>query len=59
VKSTGTVRDGSGAARKRREDDYWKTGHSYIKRRVAELKAHRWLRKVGTFLLQPADRARL
>ena len=59
VKSTGLfatdpVLTGNGAA-----TDYWKTGHSYIKRRVAELRRHRRLREVRPLLLQPADRPRL
>ena len=36
--------------------DYWKTGHSYIKRRVSELKALAGFEKSGHFLLQHARR---
>jgi len=37
-----------GAEGARRQTDYWKTGHSYIKRRVTELR-HWGLRKSGHF----------
>jgi phosphomannomutase/phosphoglucomutase len=33
--------------------DYWKTGHSYIKRRVAELKAVAGFEKSGHFFFNP------
>ena len=39
--------------------DYWKTGHSYIKRRVNELGARGGLREVRALLLQQAVRPRL
>ena len=39
--------------------DYWKTGHSYIKRRVNELGAHRGLREIRPLLFQQAVRTRL
>ena len=39
--------------------DYWKTGHSYIKRRTTELGALAGLREERTLFLQPADRPRL
>jgi phosphomannomutase/phosphoglucomutase len=53
VKSTGlfktdTVLRGNGAA-----TDYWKTGHSYIKRRVAELGAIAGFEKSGHFFFNP------
>ena len=39
--------------------DYWKTGHSYIKRRVNELGALAGFEKSGHYLLQQAVRPRL
>jgi phosphomannomutase/phosphoglucomutase len=40
--------------------DYWKTGHSYIKRRVAETGALAGFEKSGPLLFQPSTgRARL
>ena len=39
--------------------DFWKTGHSHIKRRVQRSERARRLREVRAFLLQRAGRARL
>ena len=39
--------------------DYWKTGHSYMKRRTNETRRAGRLREVRAFLLQPAVRPRL
>jgi phosphomannomutase/phosphoglucomutase len=38
---------------------YWKTGHSYIKRKTAELKALAGFEKVGPLLLQRTAGPRL
>ena len=59
VKSTGLFATDPVLQANGARTDYWKTGHSYIKRRVAELCGHRRLREIRPFLLQPADRPRL
>ena len=43
------VRDRSGAASAGVKTDYWKTGHSYIKRRVSDLNALAGFEKSGHF----------
>lgn len=47
------VRDRPGAAKNGVKADYWKTGHSYIKRRVAELGAIAGFEKSGHFFFNP------
>ena len=59
VKSTGLFETDPVLKTLRRVTDYWKTGHSYIKRRTAELGALGGLRKERTLFLQSAARPRL
>ena len=59
VKSTGLYLTDPVLKERGVKTDYWKTGHSYIKRRTAELKRAGRLREVRPFLLQSADRPRL
>jgi phosphomannomutase / phosphoglucomutase len=49
VKSTGLFMTDPGAAANGVTTDYWKTGHSYIKRRVNELGALAGFEKSGHF----------
>ena len=49
VKSTGLFRDDQVLRERGIETDYWKTGHSYIKRRVSELGALAGFEKSGHF----------
>ena len=50
MKSTGLFDTDPGAARREgAKTDYWKTGHSYIKRRVNELSALAGFEKSGHF----------
>ena len=49
VKSTGLFRDDPVLRERGIETDYWKTGHSYIKRRVSELGALAGFEKSGHF----------
>ena len=49
VKSTGLYRDDPVLIGRHVETDYWKTGHSYIKRRVRELDALAGFEKSGHF----------
>lgn len=49
VKSTGLYHSDPELARLGAVTDYWKTGHSYIKRRVADLKALAGFEKSGHF----------
>ena len=59
VKSTGLFDTDPELQRLGVKTDYWKTGHSYIKRRVRDLNALAGFEKSGPFLLQRAGRARL
>ena len=59
VKSTGLFATDPVLSANGVKADYWKTGHSYIKRRVDELKRPRRVREVRPLLLQRAGRARL
>ena len=59
VKSTGLFATDPVLARNGAKTDYWKTGHSYMKRRVNELGAVAGFEKSGHYLLQQADGARL
>jgi phosphomannomutase / phosphoglucomutase len=49
VKSTGLYATDPVLVARGVKTDYWKTGHSYIKRRVRELKAHAGFEKSGHF----------
>jgi phosphomannomutase/phosphoglucomutase len=53
VKSTGLFMTDPVLARNGAVTDYWKTGHSYIKRRVAELGAIAGFEKSGHFFFNP------
>jgi phosphomannomutase / phosphoglucomutase len=53
VKSTGLFRTDPVLAERGATTDYWKTGHSYIKRRVRELDALAGFEKSGHFFFNP------
>jgi len=53
VKSTGLFATDAVLKAQRASTDYWKTGHSYIKRRVAELNAIAGFEKSGHFFFNP------
>jgi phosphomannomutase / phosphoglucomutase len=53
VKSTGLFATDTVLKAKGARTDYWKTGHSYIKRRVAELGAIAGFEKSGHFFFNP------
>ena len=53
VKSTGLFATDAALKANGATTDYWKTGHSYIKRRVAELKAIAGFEKSGHFFFNP------
>jgi phosphomannomutase / phosphoglucomutase len=53
VKSTGLYLTDPVLQRQGARTDYWKTGHSYIKRRTAELKALAGFEKSGHFFFNP------
>jgi phosphomannomutase/phosphoglucomutase len=53
VKSTGLFLTDPVLQENGAKTDYWKTGHSYIKRRVAELKALAGFEKSGHFFFNP------
>jgi phosphomannomutase/phosphoglucomutase len=53
VKSTGLFHTDPVLKANGARADYWKTGHSYIKRRVAELKAVAGFEKSGHFFFNP------
>lgn len=53
VKSTGLFATDPVLERNGAKTDYWKTGHSYIKRRVAELGAIAGFEKSGHFFFNP------
>jgi phosphomannomutase/phosphoglucomutase len=53
VKSTGLFATDPVLMANGARTDYWKTGHSYIKRRVAELKAIAGFEKSGHFFFNP------
>ena len=53
VKSTGLFHTDEVLNRQGAVTDYWKTGHSYIKRRVAELNAIAGFEKSGHFFFNP------
>ncbi len=53
VKSTGLYATDPVLAANRARTDYWKTGHSYIKRRVRELGALAGFEKSGHYFLNP------
>lgn len=53
VKSTGLFKTDPGLKANGAVTDYWKTGHSYIKRRVAELGAIAGFEKSGHFFFNP------
>jgi phosphomannomutase/phosphoglucomutase len=53
VKSTGLFLTDPVLKENGAKADYWKTGHSYIKRRVAELKALAGFEKSGHFFFNP------
>ena len=59
VKSTGLFATDPELKQRGVKADYWKTGHSYIKRRVTELSALAGFEKSGHFFFNSADRARL
>ena len=59
VKSTGLFATDPVLIAQGAKTDYFKTGHSYIKRRVKELSALGGIREVRPFLLQRADRPRI
>ena len=59
VKSTGLFNTDPVLLKNGVKADYWKTGHSYIKRRVSDLNALAGLREIGALLLQQAGRPRL
>ena len=56
VKSTGLFATDPVLQSRGAKADYWKTGHSYIKRRRDRSQGARRLREIGAFLLQCADR---
>jgi phosphomannomutase/phosphoglucomutase len=53
VKSTGLFATDPALKKNGAKTDYWKTGHSYIKRRVAELGAIAGFEKSGHFFFNP------
>lgn len=53
VKSTGLFNTDTVLAANGAKTDYWKTGHSYLKRRVAELGAIAGFEKSGHFFFNP------
>ncbi|CAN7280668.1 phosphomannomutase/phosphoglucomutase [Aminobacter sp. LjRoot7] len=53
VKSTGLFNTDKVLAANGAKTDYWKTGHSYLKRRVAELSAIAGFEKSGHFFFNP------
>lgn len=53
VKSTGLFHSDADLKAKGARTDYWKTGHSYIKRRVSELNAIAGFEKSGHFFFNP------
>ncbi len=53
VKSTGLFATDAALKANGATTDYWKTGHSYIKRRVAELQAIAGFEKSGHFFFNP------
>ncbi|WP_306118170.1 MULTISPECIES: phosphomannomutase/phosphoglucomutase [unclassified Roseitalea] len=53
VKSTGLYKTDPVLAEHGAETDYWKTGHSYIKRRVTEIGAIAGFEKSGHFFFNP------
>ena len=53
VKSTGVYLTDPVLKERGVKTDYWKTGHSYIKRRTAELKAQAGFEKSGHFFFNP------
>lgn len=53
VKSTGLYHTDEDLKAKGAKTDYWKTGHSYIKRRVKELNAIAGFEKSGHFFFNP------
>jgi len=53
VKSTGLFLTDEDLQNKGAQTDYWKTGHSYIKRRVKELNAIAGFEKSGHFFFNP------
>ncbi|QIA24399.1 phosphomannomutase/phosphoglucomutase [Mesorhizobium sp. AA22] len=53
VKSTGLFNTDAALRADGADTDYWKTGHSYIKRRVAELGAIAGFEKSGHFFFNP------
>ena len=57
VKSTGLVRDGSRAAKAGAKIAYWKTGHSYMKRRTNEIGALAGFEKSGHFFFNSRSAA--
>ena len=59
VKSTGLYATDPVLKAQWRATDYWKTGHSYIKRRVHELNALAGFEKSGHYFFNRADRPRL
>ncbi len=59
VKSTGLFITDPVLQKQGAKTTYWKTGHSYMKRRTHELGARGGLREVRPLLLQRAVRARL
>ena len=59
VKSTGLFVTDPVLIKNGAKADYWKTGHSYMKRRVNEIGALAGFEKSGHFFLQQAVRPRL
>ena len=59
VKSTGLFATDPVLKRNGATTDYWKTGHSYIKRRVQRARRPRRLREVRPLFFQRSDRPRL
>jgi phosphomannomutase/phosphoglucomutase len=59
VKSTGLYATDPVLIKNGVKADYWKTGHSYMKRRTNELGALAGFEKSGHYLLQQAVRPRL
>jgi phosphomannomutase/phosphoglucomutase len=53
VKSTGLYKTDPALIKNGAKTDYWKTGHSYIKRRVNELKAIAGFEKSGHYFFNP------
>jgi len=53
VKSTGLYKTDPALLKNGAKTDYWKTGHSYIKRRVFELKAIAGFEKSGHYFFNP------